>query len=126
MRRTLRKILVLALSAGLAMSVPALSHAGMAPAAVAVSHEMHDVLHYADLAVEPGDDCLHATPGGGMHHHDDGICKKCCAACLGASLIPTLPVSAKILSRSRNLIAARAPVLIARDIPTEPGIPKPH
>ena len=124
MRLALRKILVVALSVGLAVSAPALSHAGMAPAAVPASHEMHDVPHYADLAVEREDDCPHARHGG-ANHHDDGVCKKCCAACLGASLIPSLPVSVEIGSVSRSLTLMQAPILSACDIPTEPGIPKP-
>ena len=124
MCRALRKILAVALSVGLAVSAPAFSHAGMAHAADSSSHEMHDVLHYADLAIEPGDDCPRARHGG-VNHHDDGFCKKCCAACLGASLIPSLPLSVEIVSGSRSLTLVRAPILSARDIPTEPRIPKP-
>jgi len=125
MRRTLRKILVLALSVGLTMSAPALSHARMALSAPTASHEMHDVQHYADLSVEPGDEgCPRATPAG-THDQDEGLCKKCCAACLGASLVPSLPISVEILSGPGEVTVARADMLIARDIPTEPGIPRP-
>ena len=43
MRQALRKILVLALSVGLAVSAPALSHAQPGLSSVAASHESHDV-----------------------------------------------------------------------------------
>jgi hypothetical protein len=56
MRHVLRKILVIALSVGLAASAPALSHAQPGHSGAAASHENHDVQHYADLAIEPGDD----------------------------------------------------------------------
>lgn len=121
----LKKLLVFALSVGLSLSAPALSHAYMGFAAPTASHEAHSVQHYADLSVEPGDDgYLHPTPAG-THHHDDGLCKKSCAACLGASLVPNLSMSVEILSGLSEVTVARADMLIARDIPTEPGIPKP-
>ena len=122
MRYILQKILVLALSVGLAASAPALSHARTVPSA---SHEVHDVQHYADLSVEPGDaGCPHAAPTG-THGQDDNLCKKCCAACLGASLVPSLPFSVRILAEPSDLTATRDDLLVARVIPTEPGIPKP-
>jgi hypothetical protein len=125
MRHVLRKILVIALSVGLAASAPALSHARTTPSAAPASHEVHDVQYYADLSVEPGeDDCPHAAPGG-THDQDGSLCKKCCAACLGASLVPSLPVSVRVLSEPSDLTVARDDMLVARVIPTEPGIPKP-
>ena len=127
MRDALRKILVLALSVGLAVSAPAsLSHARTLPSStVAALHEAHDVQHYADLSVEPGDDPCPHEAGGAMHDQGDGVCKKCCAACLGASLIPNTPVAVRILTKTNELVVQRNAMLVARDIPTEPGIPKP-
>ena len=88
MRQALRKILVLALSVGLAVSAPALSHARTGLSSVAASHESHDLQSYADLAIEPGDDGCPHSASGPTHDQDEGLCKKCCAACLGASLLP--------------------------------------
>ena len=125
MRHVLRKILVIALSVGLTASAPALSHAQPGHSGAAASHEVHDVQHYADLSVEPGDEgCPYAAPGG-THDQDDSLCKKCCAACLGASLVPSLPVSVPRLLEPSDLTVARDNMLVARVIPTEPGIPKP-
>jgi hypothetical protein len=125
MRHALRKILVFALSVGLTASAPALSHAQPGHFSVAASHESHGVQHYADLAIEPGDDGCPHDASGPVHDQDDGLCKKCCAACLGASLIPTPPVAVRILSEPGKLVVLRGDKLVARDIPTEPGIPKP-
>src|SRR5512132_1064945 len=98
MRHVLRKILVMALSVGLAASAPALSHAQPGHSGAAALHENHDVQHYADLAIEPGDDgCPHGASGPAPDQND-GLCKKCCAACLGASLIPIAPVAVPLLS----------------------------
>ena len=123
MRQALRKILVLALSVGLAVSAPALSHARTG--SVAASHESHDLQSYADLAIEPGDDGCPHSASGPTHDQDEGLCKKCCAACLGASLIPSSPVAVRILSDPGKLAARFDHKLVARDVPTEPGIPKP-
>jgi hypothetical protein len=125
MRQALRKILVLALSVGLAVSAPALSHARTVLSSVAASHESHDVESYADLAIEPGDDGCPHSASGPTHDQDEGLCKKCCAACLGASLIPTIPLAVWALSVARDTLLTRHDVLIARPVPTEPGIPKP-
>jgi hypothetical protein len=125
MRHVLLRILVLVLSVGLAASAPALSHTRTIPSAAPASHEVHDVQHYADLSVEPGEEgCPHATPGG-TQDQDDSLCKKCCAACLGASLVPSLPVSVRLFSEPSDLTVAPDDMLVARVIPTEPGIPKP-
>ena len=124
MRPALRKILVLVLSAGLTVSAPALSHARTGLSSVAASHKSHDLQSYADLAIEPGDGCPHSASGP-THDQDEGLCKKCCAACLGASLIPTIPLAVWALSVARDTLLTRHDVLIARPVPTEPGIPKP-
>ena len=125
MRQTLRKILVFALSVGLAASAPALSHAQPGHSSATASHASHDVQNYADLAIEPGDDGCPHSASRPVHDHNDGVCKKCCAACLGASLIPSSPVAVRILSDPGKLAARFDHKLVARDIPTEPGIPKP-
>ena len=96
----LRKILVIALSVGLTASAPALSHAQPGHSGAAASHENHDVQHYADLAIEPGDDGCPQGASGPAHGQNDSLCKKCCAACLGASLIPTSPVAVRVLSEA--------------------------
>ena len=90
MRQALRKILVLALSVGLAVSAPALSHAQPGHSGAAASHD-HDVQHYADLAIEPGDEGCPHSASGPTHDHDDGLCKKCCAICIGANLTGYAP-----------------------------------
>jgi hypothetical protein len=125
MRQALRKILVFALSVGLTASAPAFSHAQPGHSRVAASHESHGVQHYADLAIEPGDDGCPHDASGPAHQQDEGICKKCCAACLAASLIPTIPLAVRALSVARDTLLTRHDVLIARPVPTEPGIPKP-
>lgn len=124
MRHVLRKILVFALSVGLTASAPALSHAQPGHSGAAASHENHDVQHYADLAIEPGDDGCPHSASGPTHDQDEGLCKKCCAACLGASLIPSPPLAVRILAGPNKFVVLRSDKLVARDIPTEPGIPK--
>jgi len=124
MRHLLRKILVIALSVGLTASAPALSHAQPGYSGAAASHENHDVQHYADLAIEPGEDgCPHSTSGP-THDQDEGLCKKCCAACLVASLIPGIPTAVWALLVARDTFLTRDVILIARAVPTEPGISK--
>jgi hypothetical protein len=125
MRQALRKILVLALSVGLTASAPALSHAQPGHSGVAASHESHDLQSYADLAIEPGDDGCPHSASGPTHDQDESLCKKCCAACLGASLIPTMPLAEWALPVARDKLLTRHDVLIACPAPTEPGIPKP-
>ena len=122
-----KKVLAFVLTVGLTVSSPALSHAraASAPSSVAPSHEHHVVLHYADLAIDPADDgCPRAAPQG-THHQDDELCKKCCSACLGVSLIPTAPEATVIMSGPPDALSAPDDTLIARAVPTEPGIPKP-
>jgi len=123
MRHALRKILVLLLAVGLTVSVPALSHAQIVTLSGTASHESHDLQRYADLSVEPGDEaCPHSAPA---HDQDGGLCKKCCSACLGASLIPYAPEATSVAAVPGELVAPRENTLVARAIPTEPGIPKP-
>jgi len=124
MRSALRKMVVLFLAVGLAVSGPISSHARMNTSAHATTHEDHAVPHYADLAIDPGEECPHAAPGT-AHNHDDGLCDKCCAACVGASLLPTVPVAVWGLTLARDTFLTRDDILIARSVPTEPGIPKP-
>jgi hypothetical protein len=124
MGHVLRKILVFALSVGLTASAPALSHAQPGHSGAAASHENHDVQHYADLAIEPGDDGCPHSASGPTHDQDEGLCKKCCAACLGASLIPSPPLAVRILAGPNKFVVLRSDKLVARDIPPEPGIPK--
>jgi hypothetical protein len=125
MRRALHKILTFVLATGLAVGGPICSHAQMGTSAAATLHETHAVPHYADLSIDPEEDgCSHASSGT-SHSHDDGLCKKCCAACVGASLVPTAPIALTKLSASCELMLTLDDNLVARAVPTEPGIPKP-
>jgi hypothetical protein len=123
MRRALQKTLVFLLAVGLTVSGPIFSHARMDTSGHTTAHEIHAVPHYADLAIDPGEDeCPNAVPG---TTHDDGPCNKCCAACLGASLIPIVPVAVWGPSAVQIILSTHDDILIARFVPTEPGIPKP-
>ena len=129
MRRLLRKIAILVISAGLALSGAAShSHAMMSSAGTGTVslHEVHVVEHYADLVIEAGgDDCPEAaTDSPTRHSHDDGLCKKCCAACTSASLIPNSPSPILMLSGTRKSFSMQRSVLVAHLVPTDPGIPK--
>jgi hypothetical protein len=123
MRRALQKLLALVLAAGLMAGGPVCSHAQMAPCGSAASHETHAVSHYADLSVDPkdGNSADAQLPS---HHHDDGLCKKCCATCIGANL-PAPTVTPVTLTVSAQMALALDDNLVARAVPTEPGIPKP-
>jgi hypothetical protein len=124
MRDGLQKVLVFVLSLALAASVPALSHARMTSSGAAASHEVHHVQNYADLCIEAGDSDCSREPEE-THHQNDVLCQKCCAACLGASLIPSAPAAVQMLSGPTDLVASNADTLVACEVPTEPGIPKP-
>jgi len=125
MRQALRKILVLVLSVGLAASAPALSHAQRGHSSAAASHTSHHVQNYADLAIDPGqDECSHAGSST-TQSHDDSLCNKCCAACMVASLMPAVPPTVWVPLVARDTFVTHADILIARPVPTEPGIPKP-
>ena len=126
-RRALQKLLALVLAVGLAAGGPVCSSAQMNPCGSAGSHETLDVPIYADLSVDPADeDSLQAQPMGGVAHHEGGFCQKCCAACLGANLPPAAPVALAIPSASQQMALTLDGNLVARAVPTEPGIPKPH
>jgi hypothetical protein len=125
MRRALQKIVVLLLAVGLTASGPISSHACIDASSPRLAHKSHAVQTYGDLAIDPGEnECPHAAPST-THNHDDGACNKCCAACVGASLLPTVPAAALGLSVARDALTMRHDVIIARPVPTEPGIPKP-
>jgi hypothetical protein len=125
MQRVLQKMVAYLLTVGLIVSGPISSQACMGASDHATAHENHAVQQYADLAIDPAEDeCSHAAPGT-THSHDDGLCNKCCAACVGASLIPTGPVALWGVSVVRDTLLTRDDILIARPVPTEPGIPKP-
>jgi hypothetical protein len=129
MRLFLHKIAVLVVAAGLALSgATSHSHAGMTSSSEDTSslHEMHQIQHYADLAIDASEDvCLHmAGDAPSQHQHDDGLCKKCCAACTTASLIPDAPFPVLVLSQTRETYAMTRIALVAHAVPTDPGIPK--
>ena len=130
MRLLFRKLTIFVVAAGLALS-GATSHAGatmmLDGAGTPSMHEMHQVQHYADLAIEPGEqDCPHMAADIPMKHQtDDGLCKKCCAACTSVSLIPTSPFPILILSEKRETYSVSFTTLVAHRVPTDTGIPKP-
>ena len=124
MRGAMQKLLALALTAGLVASGPFCSHAKMEPCSAA-AHEAKDVPIYADLDVDPADDgSLQAELPADGAHHDDGLCKKCCAICIGANL-PVTTLALMTLSTSSRMTLALDDNLVARPMSTDPGIPKP-
>ena len=125
MRRAFQKMIAVFVAVGLTVSGPISSHARMSISAHATTHENQVVPHYADLAIDPGAaDCPHALPGATHGHDDGGVCNKCCATCIGASLIPAVPVSVRGSSLARDTFLARDDTLIACPVLTDPGIPK--
>ena len=125
MRGVLHKLLAFVLVAGLIVAGPACSHAQMDPCGSPTSHEGQGAQHYADLSVDPGDEASSDETAGVVHHHDDdGICKKCCATCVGASLMPTTPVAVVALTASQQMAQVLPGSLAARSVLIEPGIPK--
>jgi hypothetical protein len=124
MRGAVQKLLVLALATGLVTGGPTCSHA-QEPCNAAISHETKDVPIYADLSVDPADDgSLQAELPSEGPHHDDGLCKKCCAICIGANL-PVTTLALMTLSAGDQMILALDDNLFARSVSTDPGIPKP-
>jgi len=118
-------MVVLLVAVGLTVSGPFASHARISSTGHA-PHETQAVSHYADLAIDPAEDeCPHATSGTTHQTHDDGLCNKCCAACMVASLIPAVPTAAWALLVARDTFLMRHDILVARAVPIEPGIPKP-
>ena len=125
MRGAVQKLLVFALAAGLVASGPVCSHAQMEPCGAAISHETKDVPIYADLNVDPADDgSLQAELPAEGPHHDDGLCKKCCAICIGANL-PVTTLALMTFSASGQMTLELDDNLVARPVSTDPGIPKP-
>ena len=125
MRGAVQKLLVFALAAGLVASGPACSHSQMEPCSAAISHETKDVPIYADLNVDPADDgSFQAELPADGPHHDDGLCKKCCAICIGANL-PVTTLALMTLSTSSQMTLEIDDNLVARPMSTDPGIPKP-
>jgi len=98
----------------------------MDPCGSPPSHEGQGVQHYADLNVDPGDEASpDETASGVVHHHDDdGICRKCCATCVGVSLMPTAPVAVVALTASQQMAQVLPGSLAARSVSIDPGIPK--
>ena len=126
MRRAFQRMVVLFVAVGLTVSGPFASHARINSMDHATSHEIQAVSHYADLAIDPAEDeWPHATSGTTHQSHDDGLCNKCCAACMVASLIPAVPTAAWALLVARDTFLTRDDILVARAVPIEPGIPKP-
>jgi hypothetical protein len=124
MRHILHRMVTLLVAAGLTASGPFASHARMTMSDHATAHEIQVVSHYADLAIEPGqDECPHAAAGA-PQSHDDGLCNKCCSACMVASLIPAVPTAVWVLMAARDPFLTRDDILVARAVPIEPGIPK--
>ena len=125
MRGVLNKLLTFVLAAGLIVAGPACPHAQMDPCGSAASHETNAVQHYADLNVDPADETSSdETTSAAAHHHDDDLCKKCCSACVGASLMPAAPLAVVTLTASQQVAQVLSVSLAARSVPTEPGIPK--
>jgi hypothetical protein len=124
MRRAVQKLLALALAAGLVTGGPVCSHAQMKPCSSTLAHETKDVPIYADLNVDPADDgSLPAELPAEGPHHDSGLCKKCCAICIGANL-PTATL-ALVTPASGQATLEFDDNLVARPVSTDPGIPKP-
>jgi hypothetical protein len=116
--------MALLVAAGLALSGPFASHARAAASDHTKAHDVAAVSHYADLAIDPGEDECPQAASGAPQSHDDGLCSKCCAACMVASLIPAVPATAWALLAARDTFLTRDDILVARAVPTEPGIPK--
>jgi hypothetical protein len=125
MRRAFQKMVALLIAVGLTVSGPFASHARISSTDHATSHEIQAVSHYGDLAIDPAEDeCPRAASGTTEQSHDDGLCNKCCAACMVVSLIPAVPTTAWALLVARDTFLTRDDILVARAVPTEPGIPK--
>jgi hypothetical protein len=120
--------MIFAIAAGLAFSgATPHSHAKMALADAASPHEAHAVQHYTDLAIEAGDDdsVLAAFDCPNHTSNDYDLCKKCCAACVSASIVPSAPCPILLLSEIRKTFSIHRVALIAHKAAIDPGIPKP-
>jgi len=91
----------------------------------AAAHSIHLVQTYADLAIEPGQgDCIDLATGVAPHSHEGKTCNQCCGMCIVFNLI--LPTATQpTFSTSRERFPLRETKMAARDVPAEPGIPKP-
>lgn len=129
MKQVFRKFAVLLIAVGLALggtSSHSFANIQSADNDSASLHEVHHVQNYTDLAIEPGEECLHSDMAPSTQHsHDDGSCKKCCAACMTASLVPTVSTPLLILLVRRGTFPSYRNTLLAHSVPTDPGIPKP-
>jgi len=124
MRGVPQKLLVFVLAMGLIVAGPACPHAQVDPCGSAASHEANAVQHYADLNVDPADEASSNEIAPAAHHHNDDLCKKCCSACVGASLLPAAPLAVATHTASQQMAQLLSASLAARSVPTEPGIPK--
>jgi hypothetical protein len=125
MRAAVQKLLALALAAGLVAGGPVCSHAQMKPCSSTIAHETKNVPIYADLSIDPTDDgSLQAELPAEGPNHDGGLCKKCCAVCIGANL-PATTLALMTLSAGDQMTLALDDNLVARPVSTDPGIPKP-
>jgi hypothetical protein len=119
------KLLALVLAFGLIVAGPACAHAQMDPCGSTASHKVQAVQHYADLNIDPDDGASsEQTMPVAVDHQQDGLCKKCCATCVGTSLLPAAPVAVLILTASKQIAQIPSIGLAARPVPTEPEIPK--
>jgi hypothetical protein len=127
MRLMLRKIAVFLIATGLMFS-GATSHGYGATDGAAAMHESHQIQNYADLAIEPGEsDCPHLVASATDNvpaSQNDGLCKRCCAACMSVSLMPDAPAPLSVMSLPFSVYAAAHTTLVAHNVPTDPGIPK--
>jgi hypothetical protein len=87
-------------------------------------HHGLSIEKYADLAID-AEDCPHVTSHGTANHpSDDTACKKCCAACMTASLLPTPVILLADQIISRQTFTPSYDALVANLVRTEPDIPK--
>ena len=124
MRRFICKLTVALLSIcmiGSGFAIP--NHAMGANGAEPQMHMAQAVQSYADLAVDPADDCPHATSDHSSDKHGKGA-QTCCTACVPATVIPAAPLLNVLRTARAEPLAAYSTVLHGRSIPTEPGIPK--
>jgi len=127
MGRVMQKLLALILAVGLIAGSPVCACAQMIPCGSAALHETRDVPSYAELNVDPGGDTsLQAELPSDVPHHDDSLCKKVCATCVGASLPSTIPGALAVPIVSSQMALMLDDHLVEHAVPTEPGIPKPH
>lgn len=123
MRRVFHIVRVLTIAAALVASGSTLRAQMTAPASGAATHEMHHVERYADLAIEPAQDCDHAMPA--QNSSGKASCDDCCSACLTATMIASAPVQLVLNVARGEVLSLTRTTLIGRTVPIDPGIPKP-